>query len=92
MKSHANITLCVGWFLVRIVIWSLIIGMSRRSMGCEGMYWFIMSSGVSGLLDILKTSRINDMFLGVGKFDNIFSRLYVCGSWQECCLLGVHMF
>ena len=92
MKSHANITLCVGWFLVRIVIWSLIIGMSRRSMGCEGMYWFIMSSGVSGLLDILKTSRINNMFLGVGKFDNIFSRLYVCGSWQECCLLGVHMF
>lgn len=51
-----KITLSVGWFLVRILIWSLISEMSERSMVCEGMSKFIMS-GVSGVLDILKIGR-----------------------------------
>ena len=66
-------------------------------MGCEGMYRFIMSSGVSGLLDILKTSRFDDIFLGVREFDNISSRVYVfvdhgkgAASWGfKCCELWV---
>ena len=33
-KSLANITLCVGWFLVRILICSLTIGMSGRLVEC----------------------------------------------------------
>ena len=49
LKSPAIITFCVGWFLVRILIWSLIIGTSGRLVGCEGMYRFIMSSGVSNM-------------------------------------------
>ena len=44
--------MCVGWFLVGMLIWALIIGMNTRSVGCEGIYMFIMSSGASGLLDI----------------------------------------
>ena len=52
--------------MVSILIWSLIIGMKGSSVGCEAMYRFIMSSGVSGLLDILKTNRYGDMFLDVG--------------------------
>ena len=36
--------------LVRNLISSLIIGMSGRLVGCEGMYRIIISSGVSGLL------------------------------------------
>jgi hypothetical protein len=49
LKSFANITLYAWWFLVRILIWSLIIGMSERLVGCEGMYRFIISCGMSGL-------------------------------------------
>lgn len=33
---------------------------------CEGVYKFIVSSGVSGLLEFLKTNRYGDMLLGVG--------------------------
>lgn len=51
---------------MRILTWSLISGMNGRSVGCEGMCRFIMSSSVSNLLDILKTSRYGDILLGVG--------------------------
>ena len=34
LKSLTKITLCEGWFLVRILIWSSIIGTSGRSVGC----------------------------------------------------------
>ena len=36
------------------------------SVGCEGMYMFIMSSDVNGLLDLSSTSRYGDILLGVG--------------------------
>jgi hypothetical protein len=32
-------------------------GMRFRSFGCDGMYRFMMRSGDSGLLDILKACR-----------------------------------
>ena len=45
LMSLANITLCVRWFFwVRILIWSLIIWMSVKLVGYEGMCMFIMSS------------------------------------------------
>ena len=50
---------------MRILIWFLVFGMSGRSVGCEAMYRFIMSNGVSGLLDILRIIIHCDMFLGV---------------------------
>ena len=88
LKSPANITFYVRWFLIRISIWSLIIGMSGRSMGCEAMFRFIMSSGVRGLLDILKTSRYGDTFLGVGILVIFHYLEYMfCGSWQGCRIL-----
>lgn len=52
LKSLARITLSVGDF------WSLILGMSGRSMVCEGMYKFIMRIGMGGLLYILKTTVV----------------------------------
>ena len=64
LKSPTHISLCVGWFLIRILIWSLIIWMTERSVGCEDIYRFTMSSSMSGLLDILNTCKYNDMFLG----------------------------
>ena len=79
LMSLANITLCVGWFLVRFLIWSLIIGMSVRLVGCENMCMFIMSSCVSGLLYNLKTSRYIDMFLGTGILI-VFSAEYIFSS------------
>ena len=48
-----------------------------------------MSSGVSGLLDILKTSKYGNMFLGVGILV-IFSIEYSV-LWIRCRLLGVQM-
>ena len=91
--SLVNITLCVGCALIRILIQSLIIGMSGRSMGCEGMYRLIMSSGVSDLLDILKTPRYDGTLLGVGIW-KIFSmyqfimlnsgHLYTIARFLEC--------
>lgn len=57
LKSLAKITLCVGLFLVRTFIWSWIFGMSGRYVVCKGMYRFIKSSGVSGLLDILRMCK-----------------------------------
>ena len=66
LMSLAYITLCVRWFFCKdfelvVDYWD-----ECEVSGCEGMYMFITSSDVSGLLDILMTSRYGDMFLGVG--------------------------
>lgn len=71
LKSLAKI-LCCGWFLVRILIWSLILGISGRFVVCKGMFRFIMSSGAIGLLITWKASRYGDMFLRMGNFGDIF--------------------
>ena len=61
-------------------------------MGCEGMYRFIISCGMSGLSYVLKTSRYDDMLLWCGDFGYIFSKVYVFSrSWQGCLLSGVWM-
>lgn len=43
---------------VRNLISSLIIGMSGRLVGCEGMYRIIINSGVSGLLENSKNNSV----------------------------------
>ena len=76
---------------MRVLIQSLIIGMSGRLVGCEDMCRFIMSSGVSGLLDILNTSRYSDMLLGVETLRNIFSTIYTLvdhGKGATCWAFG----
>ena len=40
--------------------------MSGRSIGSEGMYTFIMNSGVRGMLELSATSGYGDILLGVG--------------------------
>ena len=55
------------------------------------MYRFIMSIGVSGLLNILKTTKYGDMLLGVAILVKILMEYMLCGSWQGCHLLGIRM-
>ena len=52
-------------------------GMSGKLVGCEGIYRFIISSGMSGLLDILKNSRCGDIYLGMGILVIFLCRVYV---------------
>lgn len=40
--------------------------MSGMSFMCDGIYRFIIISGVSGLLEIFMACRYGDMLLGVG--------------------------
>ena len=50
---------------MRILIWSLFIRLNERSMGCEGMYRYIISSGVGGFLDVLNISSYGVKLLDV---------------------------
>ena len=50
---------CMGWFLVRTLVWSWTSRTSGKYEVYEGMYWFIGISRVSGLLDSLKMSTVD---------------------------------
>ena len=50
---------------MRILIWCLFIVMNERSMGCEGMYRYTISSGVRSFLDVLNNSSYGVKLLDV---------------------------
>lgn len=63
-------------------------GMSGKLVGCEGIYRFIISSGMSGLLDILKNRRCGDIFLGMGILVIFLCRVYVLWIMARVPTLG----
>ena len=81
LKSPTTMTLCVCWWFVRMLIWSIIYGMRWMSFWCGGIYKSSLSSGEIGcclyswLVDMTILNLVWEVWWHCHK------SVYLCGSW-----------